>query len=198
MGVGRLNVGNQITNGMQILSVGATTASGMSNSAKQRRLADATSGLNNLSEEDLNRIGSMNASKKIAEVERYEAGGGDIYQHMTPEQAARIQKTNAKKTLDQEKLYRNKGASPFQHGTVKEAREYQKGVADKMFGRETVDDVLAELDSEQKNSLALKIKNNITYTDKRKNKEEKEPIQELIEEEKAKRKAKGGDKNADN
>lgn len=89
----RSNVGNIITNGMQILSVGATTAS--------RVLGDYSKTLNNssLSQEDKDTILKAKEQKQLRNAQRELAGGTDIYQHMTNEQASSLQKARAEKAL---------------------------------------------------------------------------------------------------
>ena len=89
----RSNVGNIITNGMQILSVGATTAS--------RILGDYSKTLNNssLSQEDKDTIQKAKEQKQLRNAQRELAGGTDIYQHMTNEQASSLQKARAEKAL---------------------------------------------------------------------------------------------------
>lgn len=60
----RSNVGNVVTNGMQILSVGATTAAGM--------LGHADSALNNLSSEERRKLTEVRANKLRDEISEYE------------------------------------------------------------------------------------------------------------------------------
>lgn len=75
----RSNVGNIVTNGMQILSVGATTAS--------RLFRDkADSALNNLSPEEKKDYFEMKANKMRDEIKKYNSGGASPDQHMTEEE----------------------------------------------------------------------------------------------------------------
>lgn len=87
----RFNFGNQITNGAQILSVAGTTGAGFEQQSRRAKLADASSGLNNLSEEELRQIGQMHSDKLMDDVKRYNAGGQSPYQHLSPEEAGEYQ-----------------------------------------------------------------------------------------------------------
>lgn len=87
----RVNVGNQITNGMQILSVAGTTASQFQQALKQRYLADASSALNNMTDDELRAVGQMRADKLNREVSRYNAKGESPYQHLSDEEAGQYQ-----------------------------------------------------------------------------------------------------------
>ena len=71
----RSNFGNIFTNGMQILSVGATTAT--------RLLGRADTALNNLSPEERKSYIQMQADKMRDEVREYKTGGASPKQHMT-------------------------------------------------------------------------------------------------------------------
>lgn len=74
----RSNVGNVITNGMQILSVGATTAKGM--------LGNADKTLSNLSQEEQERMYKMKANKIRQEMSEYETKGQSALQHLTSQE----------------------------------------------------------------------------------------------------------------
>lgn len=63
----RLNFGNQITNGTQILSVGGTTGAGFINQSRRLHLADASSALNNFAEQE--GISRMDAAKQVGQYE---------------------------------------------------------------------------------------------------------------------------------
>lgn len=74
----RLNVGNVITNGMQTLSVAGFTASGWKKGADRARIADAASGLNNLSYEEANMLGQARADQMRGQIaENIESKLGD-------------------------------------------------------------------------------------------------------------------------
>lgn len=60
----RSNIGNVVTNGMQILSVGATTAA--------RMLGHADSALNNLSSDERKKLTEVRANKLRDEISKYE------------------------------------------------------------------------------------------------------------------------------
>lgn len=94
----RSNVGNIGTNGMQILSVGATTASGALQgfSSMKRRLDDASSFLNNTTKQEREDIKAASARRQVDDAKRYLAGGSSPYQHMTDEEASNYQEEVAK------------------------------------------------------------------------------------------------------
>ena len=81
----RANFGNQITNGMQILSVAGTTAAGWEKGRRQQKLADASSALNNMTEEEVNAVGKMRADKLNEEV-RQHLNKTDGMMHLTDEE----------------------------------------------------------------------------------------------------------------
>lgn len=74
----RANFGNVITNGMQILSVGTTTAA--------RTLGRADKTLSNLSKEEQDKYYKMKADKLRTEMSEYETGGQSAMQHLSPEE----------------------------------------------------------------------------------------------------------------
>ena len=84
----RSNVGNVVTNGMQILSVGATTAT--------RLLGRADTALNNLSPEERKAYVKMQADKMRDEVREYNTGGASPKQHMTSRELSDYQTAKAK------------------------------------------------------------------------------------------------------
>ena len=94
----RYNLGNVITNGMQILSVGATTA------AKTLGRADQT--LNNLSDDEKSAYYKMKADKIRDEINRYNTGGESAIQHLSEEELTDYRKKQAddirKKTYGEE------------------------------------------------------------------------------------------------
>ena len=87
----RFNFGNQTTNGMQMLGVSATTASAFEKQSQRAKLADASSALNNLSEEERAAWGQTQANKMRDEMNRYNAKGASPYQHLTNEEASKYQ-----------------------------------------------------------------------------------------------------------
>lgn len=84
----RVNAGNIVTNGMQILSVGATTAT--------RLLGRADTALNNLSPEERKAYVKMQADKMRDEVREYNTGGASPKQHMTSSELSDYQTAKAK------------------------------------------------------------------------------------------------------
>ena len=67
----RFNMGNQVTNGMQILSVAGTTASSWKNQINRRNLADASSALNNMTEDEVRQVGQMRAEELRQQVRQH-------------------------------------------------------------------------------------------------------------------------------
>lgn len=59
----RANFGNIVTNGIQTLSVSGFTAAGYKKGADRARIADAASGLNNLSYEEAGMLGQAKADQ---------------------------------------------------------------------------------------------------------------------------------------
>lgn len=91
----RANFGNIITNGVQTLSVAGFTGSNWKKGSDKARLADASSALNNMSEDEVRAYGQMQADKMRSEVSRYNAGGQSPYQHLTDEEAGQYQEAVA-------------------------------------------------------------------------------------------------------
>lgn len=88
----RSNVGNVVTNGMQILSVGGTTAS--------RIFRDkADSALNNLSDDEKEAYYKMKADKMRDETNKYNSGGFSPDQHMTESELHDYQKAVAENRI---------------------------------------------------------------------------------------------------
>lgn len=83
----RFNFGNVATNGVQILSVGATTAS--------RTLGRADTALNNLSEDERKSYFQMKADKLRNEVNRYNTGGESATQHLSEQELTDYRKKQA-------------------------------------------------------------------------------------------------------
>ena len=68
----RSNVGNQIANGMQVLSVGGFTGGNWVGQAKKRMLADASSALNNMSQDEVKQVGQMRADQMREELRQHQ------------------------------------------------------------------------------------------------------------------------------
>lgn len=83
----RFNFGNVATNGVQILSVGATTAA--------RTLGRADTALNNLSEDERKSYFQMKADKLRDEVNRYNTGGENATQHLSEQELTDYRKKQA-------------------------------------------------------------------------------------------------------
>lgn len=83
----RSNVGNVITNGMQILSVGATTAS--------RTLGKADQTLNNLTKQERQDYYKMKSDKIRDETNQYNSGGASATQHLSQEELTKYRQVQA-------------------------------------------------------------------------------------------------------
>lgn len=83
----RFNFGNIATNGMQILSVGATTAA--------RTLGRAETALNNLSEDERKSYLQMKSNKLRDEINRYNTGGESATQHLSEQELTDYRKKQA-------------------------------------------------------------------------------------------------------
>lgn len=83
----RVNLGNQITNGMQILSVGSTTAA--------RTLGRADKTLNNLSPEEQEEMYQMKANKIRDKIDRYNTKGDSALQHLSSDEITKYRETQA-------------------------------------------------------------------------------------------------------
>lgn len=83
----RFNFGNVTTNGMQILSVGATTAA--------RTLGRADKTLNNLSEDEKKALGKMKSDKLRDQINRYNTGGESATQHLSEQELTDYRKKQA-------------------------------------------------------------------------------------------------------
>lgn len=87
----RLNVGNVVTNGMQIMSVAGTTAA----AGVRRSRSDAASALNNMTDEEISDYSKMRADKMRDETRQYNTGGASPTQHLTDEELEAYQKKRA-------------------------------------------------------------------------------------------------------
>ena len=141
----RSNVGNQATNGMQILSVAGTTVAGWRNQFKRQKLADASSALNNMTEEEVKAVGKMRADQLKEQVRQHQ------------------NKTNGMTHLtdDEQQEFGNKKAEDL--------RNYIKGSEDEEENK-SVDELVSgikSMDSPQGEALAKSINTNSEYLKKR-------------------------------
>ena len=86
----RSNIGNIVTNGQQIISVGAFTAGGL-----KRSIDRADSALNNLSKEERQKYTKMQADKIRDEMNTYNSGGSSATQHLSQEELTQYRKAQA-------------------------------------------------------------------------------------------------------
>lgn len=80
----RFNFGNQITNGLQILGVAGTTAAGYNNAVQSKKqamerqkIADASSALNNMSFEEIQKVGQYRADVLRDKMDNYYKNKGN-------------------------------------------------------------------------------------------------------------------------
>lgn len=88
----RSNVGNVVTNAVQIGSVGLTTAS--------RVLGRADSALNNLSKKERSAYYKMKANKLRDETREYETGGASMTQHLSEQELTDYRAKQAEKAKE--------------------------------------------------------------------------------------------------
>lgn len=86
----RSNVGNIVTNGQQVISVGAFTAGGL-----RRSLGRADTALNNLSKEERQKYTKMQADKMRDEMNAYNSGGASATQHLSEEELTQYRQAQA-------------------------------------------------------------------------------------------------------
>ena len=108
----RANFGNIVTNGMQILSVGATTASKIF-------LGRADSALNNLTKEERIKLKDMKTAQLREEMEDY----------YNPERKLNKQYKQDKQQEERETYYAG-GSSPMQHLSLEEQAAFQEKKAE--------------------------------------------------------------------
>lgn len=154
----RFNFGNQITNGMQIMSVAGTTGAGFINASNQRRINDLSSGLNNLSDDELSQVGQMRADQLRQQVNEFYNPLEPVEKEETANQKI-TRLTSGYGKLSDEEL--------SQLGDIK-AAEYRKKIAD--FNKpKTVDEILSDKglnlkeNSAQIKPIKTKIGNDIDY-----------------------------------
>ena len=68
----RSNIGNQVTNGMQVLSVAGFTGGNYAKNSKKQKLADASSALNNMTEDEVSQVGQMRADQMREQVRQHQ------------------------------------------------------------------------------------------------------------------------------
>lgn len=104
----RSNVGNVVTNALQIGGVAATTASGI----RRQKLGDASSAYQYLSKSEAEEIGRARASEMLQNARAY-----------SPEEKDLISRTNAQRQVEKAKTFEAGGESPSQHLTLEEQRQ---------------------------------------------------------------------------
>lgn len=93
----RSNIGNIATNSLQTASVAATTASRLADynmAKKQRSISDAASALNNMTADEVRRVGEMRAGKLREELADYEENTNDIDELMSSANTPQSQELN--------------------------------------------------------------------------------------------------------
>lgn len=142
----RSNVGNVVTNAMQIGSVSAHTAAGMVRGAKKEKLAQAQNALNNLSEEERSRYVQMQADKMREQTEQYYRQASSPTQHMSLQEQ-----------------------SDYQSAVAESRRKFTKKQFEPEDGEQSVDDIMQGLelkvDSPQGEELSIKSRTDIQWLD---------------------------------
>lgn len=142
----RSNVGNVVTNAMQIASVSAHTAAGMVRSAKKDKLAQAQNALNNLSDEERSRYVQMQADKMREQTEQYYGKASSPTQHMSLQEQ-----------------------EDYQSAVAESRRKFTKKQFEQDDETESVDDIMQGLElkvnSPQGEELALKPRTDVQWLD---------------------------------
>ena len=142
----RSNVGNVVTNAMQIGSVSAHTAAGMVRSAKKEKLAQAQNALNNLSDEERSRYVQMQADKMREQIEQYYGQASSPTQHMSLQEQ-----------------------SDYQSAVAESRRKFTKKQFEPEDGEQSVDDIMQGLElkvnSPQGEELAIKPRTDVQWLD---------------------------------
>lgn len=142
----RSNVGNVVTNAMQIGSVSAHTAAGIVRGAKKEKLAQAQNALNNLSEEERSRYVQMQADKMREQTEQYYGQASSPTQHMSLQEQ-----------------------SDYQSAVAESRRKFTKKQFEPEDGEQSVDDIMQGLElkvnSPQGDELALKSRTDVQWLD---------------------------------
>lgn len=177
----RANYGNITTNGMQIVSVGATTAS--------RMLGHAEQSLNNKAvepeltpeqkqyQEEENYIKQMRHNQQYEQAKLYEKGLKSSEQRMSEKELTTVREADKQRKIDKANLRLSGGEEMKQHMTPEEASAYEGYRAEKALkemneGDEeevSIDEAMGA-DSEQKAQLKQYVFNNVKYLEKLKNK----------------------------
>lgn len=142
----RSNVGNVVTNAMQIGSVSAHTAAGMVRGAKKEKLAQAQNALNNLSDEERSRYVQMQADKMREQTEQYYGQASSPTQHMSLQEQA-----------------------DYQSAVAESRRKFTKKQFEPEDGEQSVDDIMQGLelkvDSPQGEELVIKSRTDVQWLD---------------------------------
>lgn len=121
----RSNLGNQVANGMQVLSVGAFTGGNWKGQQNQRKLADASSALNNMSLDEARQVGKTRAEQLKEEVRQHQNKVDGMLNLSDKEQQA-FGQMRANQTREQVRQHQNKV-----DGMIHLSDEEQKAYGDK-------------------------------------------------------------------
>lgn len=141
----RSNIGNQVTNGMQVLSVAGFTGGNYVKNSKKQRLADASSALNNMTEDEVSQVGQMRADNMREELRQHQNKVDGMF-HLSDEE----QQSYGDKRADDLRKYIN--------GNDEE--EENKSVDELVSG-------ISSMNTPQSESLAKSINTNSEYLRKR-------------------------------
>ena len=174
----RSNVGNIITNGQQVLSVGAFTGGNWVSQTKRRTLADASSALNNMSQDEVKQVGQMRADQMREQVRQHQNKTDGLSNLSDKEQQA-FGQMRTDQMREQVRQHQNK-TDGLSHLSDKEQQAYGDKKADDLRsyingdegGKDTqsVDELVSNIsvmNTPQSEALAKSINTNSEYLRKR-------------------------------
>ena len=174
----RSNLGNQVANGMQVLSVGTFTGGNWKGQQKQRRLADASSALNNMSLDEAKQVGRMRAEQLKEDVRAHD-NNYDGKSLLTDEEQKMVGQTKATELKENARQVQNKTngvvnlsddeQQAYGSKRADDLRKYINGNDDDVE-EQSVDELvsgISSMNTPQSESLAKSIITNSEYLRKR-------------------------------
>lgn len=174
----RSNLGNQVANGMQVLSVGAFTGGNWKGQQKQRRLADASSALNNMTDDEIGQVGRMRADQMREQVRQHQ-NKIDGVSNLSDEEQQSYGDMRADQMREQVRQHQNK-IDGMSHLSDKEQQSYGDKRADDLRKyingdeeaeeNQSVDELvsgISSMNTPQSEALAKSINTNSEYLRKR-------------------------------
>ena len=173
----RSNVGNQVANGVQVLSVGGFTGGNWASGKKRQRLADASSALNNMSEDEVRQVGQSRAEDLRQQIRRSN-NKTDGLSNLSDEEQKDYGKARAEELKQQTRRSINK-TDGLSNLSDDEQKAYGQKKADDLRAyinnsddeeEQTVDELVSSIkstNSPQAEELSKAIKTNSEYLKKR-------------------------------